>query len=184
MRKLSLTIAFMLLITSIYAADPENMGDELSDIAGLAVRFYRDHGRTPTVKEYNDAVAQNNLAARYYGEPNYILPYHFPYRPLPVPPSGYTESAKGLIWQSYQSRMLFMANVLVGFAQKKGDLVYNVVDEHTEEILGKIIAISVEEAKEYTDALNKALNIQIDTKAYIDSRIKENAEKEKSGHNF
>jgi len=86
----------------------------------------------------------------------------------------------------FLNQMETIGSKLANFMEKVGELniVDGIVDEHGEEVLKRITWVSMEEAKEYMDALSKALNIQIDTKAYIDSRIKENAEKEKSGHNF
>jgi len=186
MRKLSLIIAFILLTTSIHAADAKGIADAPSDIAEFAIGLYKKYGRIPTAKEYNDAITLGNAVARYYDIPEEMFPYHFPYRPIPVPPSGYSEYAKETVWQGFLNQMETIGSKLANFMEKVGELniVDGIVDEHGEEVLKRITWVSMEEAKEYMDALSKALNIQIDTKAYIDSRIKENAEKEKSDHNF
>lgn len=184
MRKLTLIITFILLTTSIHAAaaDGADLANEPSDVAELAIRLYKEFGRVPTVVEYNAGIIGHNLSARYLGYS--VLPYHFPYRPfLPQPP--YNERFKEVaVWEPFLKNMEAMANLLAKIVQEQEHdpiIIDGVMSERGEEIMKKVLAISIEEAKEYIDAINKSKGVLFDSKAYISSRMRE---KEKSGHNF
>lgn len=171
MRKLSSIIAFILLTTSVHAADTVDI-NEPSGVAEMAVSLYRKYGRVPTIKEYNLGVVYNNLTARYYGHLDDILPYHFPYKPLPPPESGYTELFKEMvIWRNFEKQVWVIMRLLVDSIQDEEHIVIDEL-EHREEIMEGLLAICTEEAKEYIDAINKSTGISF-AKTYIENKMKE-----------
>lgn len=82
MRKLSLIIVFILLTTSIHAANSAEVGPNANDtsaIAEIAVQGHALFGRTPTNKEFNEMIFYCNLSSHLKDSNARHIPYVFPH---------------------------------------------------------------------------------------------------------